>query len=118
LLIELGFEGSVLKRPDSLYRPGRQAHWGTYRARHRSEITLRQVAQSREGTWYASGELDGCRVSAVAGAGDRERGESAVVTYSRVDPGVGLREARLVAVDPARTRLPDQVQLSPGANQP
>jgi hypothetical protein len=118
LLIELGFEGSVLKRrSDSLYRPGRQAHWGTYRAR-RSEITLRQVAQSRDGTWYASGELDGCRVSAVAGAGDRERGESAVVIYSRVDPGVGLREACLVAIDPARTRRPDQVQLSPGANQP
>jgi hypothetical protein len=117
LLIELGLRlGAQTPGLALPTRPTRPL--GTYRARHRSEITLRQVAQSRDGTWYASGELDGCRVSAVAGAGDRERGESAVVIYSRVDPGVGLREGRLVAVDPARTRLPDQVQLSPGANQP
>ena len=37
-LVAVGFEGSVLKRPGSTYRPGRQATWRKYTA------TLRAIA--------------------------------------------------------------------------
>ena len=32
--VELGFEGSVLKKPGSTYRPGRQTTWRKYKASH------------------------------------------------------------------------------------
>jgi ATP-dependent DNA ligase len=35
-LVAIGFEGSVLKRPGSRYRPGRQTTWRKYKASHRA----------------------------------------------------------------------------------
>ena len=42
-LVALGFEGSVLKRPGSTYRPGRQSAWRKYKASHRATATLRAL---------------------------------------------------------------------------
>jgi ATP-dependent DNA ligase len=49
-LVALGFEGSVLKRPGSAYRPGRQTTWRKYKASHRATATLRDVRLGRDGT--------------------------------------------------------------------
>ena len=39
-LVALGCEGSVLKRPCSTYRPGRQTTWRKYKSSHRATATL------------------------------------------------------------------------------
>jgi ATP-dependent DNA ligase len=36
-IVALGFEGTVLKRPSSLYRPGRHGVWHEYKARHTAQ---------------------------------------------------------------------------------
>ena len=39
-MIELGFEGSVLKRPASAYRAGRHRSWRKLKARHVARGTM------------------------------------------------------------------------------
>jgi bifunctional non-homologous end joining protein LigD len=52
-IVGLGFEGTVLKRQTSLYRPGRQGAWRNQKARHTLTVTLTTAYQDRDGQWHA-----------------------------------------------------------------
>ena len=67
-IVELGFEGTVLKRPSSLYRPGRHGVWRKHKARHTVEGVLLAVRQDRDGHWHGVCDVGGRRVVAHAGA--------------------------------------------------
>jgi ATP-dependent DNA ligase len=95
-IVALGFEGTVLKRLGSAYRPGRHRAWIKRKARFFAHAQLRSVYQDREGRWHALCEIDGRRVHALAGARTAERiGQVVEVVYSRVDADGSLREARV-----------------------
>ena len=103
-MIELGFEGSVLKRPGSSYRAGRHRSWRKLKARHVAHGVLEAVRVAHDGQVYAVCEVDGRRVAAVASASAGERiGEGVELVYSRVDAEGALREVRLA---PAVSSLP------------
>ena len=96
-LLALGFEGSVLKRPTSTYRPGRQSAWRKLKARHVATATLRDVRQARDGQSFAVCDRDGARILAAAGTAAAELiGEQVEIGYSRIDADGTLREARLL----------------------
>jgi ATP-dependent DNA ligase len=95
-IVALGFEGTVLKRPTSLYRPGRQSAWRKHKARHTTTATLTAAYQDRDGQWHAVCDADGRRVTVRAGPGAaRQLGEPVELVYSRVDADGSLREARI-----------------------
>jgi ATP-dependent DNA ligase len=95
-IVGLGFEGTVLKRLGSAYRPGRDRAWIKRKARFVACAELRSVHQDRDGCWHALCELNGRRVHAIAGARTAERiGQLVEVVYSRVDADGSLREARV-----------------------
>jgi bifunctional non-homologous end joining protein LigD len=95
-IVALGFEGTVLKRLGSAYRPGRHRTWIKRKARFVACAELRSVHQDREGRWHALCEADGRRVHALASARTAERiGELVDLVYSRVDADGSLREARV-----------------------
>jgi ATP-dependent DNA ligase len=95
-IVALGFEGSVLKRPNSPYRPGRQRAWLKHKARHTADGLLLSVRQGRDGQWYGVCDVDGRRVSVLAGASWVDRvGEVLTLVYSRVDTNGDLREVRI-----------------------
>lgn len=95
-IVGLGFEGTVLKRIGSAYRPGRHRTWIKQKARFTARAELCSVHQDRAGHWHALCELDGRRVHAVAGPGTAERiGQLVELVYSRVDADGTLREARV-----------------------
>jgi ATP-dependent DNA ligase len=95
-IVALGFEGTVLKRLGSAYRPGRHRAWIKRKARFTARAELRSVHEDREGSWHAVCELDGHRVNALAGARTAERiGQLVELIYSRVDADGSLREARV-----------------------
>jgi ATP-dependent DNA ligase len=101
-LLGLGFEGSVLKRQGSLYRPGRQGAWLKHKARRTVTGVLTAVRQDRDGHWHGICDVKGRRVVAVAGAGLADQvGELVSLVYSRVDADGSLREVRIagLAVD-------------------
>jgi ATP-dependent DNA ligase len=99
-LVALGFEGSVLKRPGSTYRPGRQTTWRKYKASHRAAAMLRAVRPGRNGHTYAVCELDGRRVTAFGSARLAALiGHRVELAYSRIDADGSLREVRISAVD-------------------
>jgi ATP-dependent DNA ligase len=100
-IVALGFEGTVLKRPNSTYRPGRQRVWLKHKARYTADGVLLSVGQGRDGQWYAVCDVEDRRVSVLAGAswGDRV-GEVLTVVYSRVDADGDLREVRIA--EPAK----------------
>ena len=103
-MIELGFEGSVLKRPASCYRAGRHRSWRKLKARHVAQGVLEAVRAARDGHVYAICDVDGQHVAAVASASASERiGEAIELAYSRVDAEGALREVRLA---PAVSLLP------------
>jgi bifunctional non-homologous end joining protein LigD len=108
-MIELGFEGSVLKRPASSYRAGRHRSWRKLKARHVARGVLESVRVARDGLIYAICDVRGRHVAAVASASASERiGEAVELVYSRVDAEGALREVRLapaVSVLPAVGRL-------------
>jgi DNA ligase-1 len=52
-IVALGFEGTLLKRPRSPYRPGRNSAWVKHKARLTTPGTLLAVRQNHEGQWYA-----------------------------------------------------------------
>jgi ATP-dependent DNA ligase len=98
-IVALGFEGTVLKRPRSPYRPGRQSAWVKHKARCSAEGVLLSVYQDRDGQWQAICDVDGRRVRALAGARSSTLIERPVsIVYSRADADGGLREARLASV--------------------
>jgi bifunctional non-homologous end joining protein LigD len=94
-IVGLGFEGTVLKRSGSAYRPGRQSAWQKVKARHRATVTLRSLAAGWDGKIYAVCDLQGRRIVALSGQhlASRVGGEVELV-YSRVDADGSLREAR------------------------
>ena len=88
-LVALGFEGSVLKRPASMYRPGRQATWRKYKASHRATATLKRAAAGRDGHTYAISDLDGRQVTTLASPRLAAMiGRQVELAYSRVDATV------------------------------
>jgi bifunctional non-homologous end joining protein LigD len=100
-IVALGFEGTVLKRPNSPYRPGRQRAWLKHKARHAADGLLLSVRQGRDRQWYGVCDVDGRRVSVLAGASWVDRvGEVLTLVYSRVDTNGDLREVRIG--DPAK----------------
>jgi ATP-dependent DNA ligase len=99
-IVRLGFEGSVLKRPKSLYRQGRQASWRKLKARYTANVMLRAVHQARDGQLFAVCDLDGQRVTAVAGMSTEGYiGQPIELAYSRVDADGTFREARVAATN-------------------
>jgi ATP-dependent DNA ligase len=103
-LVALGFEGSVLKRPRSTYRPGRQRAWRKYKATHRAIATLRALRSGRDGNTYAICEHDGRRVTAPASPRLSPLiGQELELAYSRVDADGSLREVRISSIPPRST---------------
>lgn len=101
-IVALGFEGTVLKRPNSRYRPGRQRVWLKHKARHTVDGVLLNVRQDRDGHWHGVCDVDGQRVSVLAGASWVDHvGEVLTLVYSRVDADGDLREVRVAG--PAST---------------
>ncbi|MGZ6616909.1 MAG: ATP-dependent DNA ligase [Solirubrobacteraceae bacterium] len=99
-LVALGFEGSVLKRPGSTYRPGRQTTWRKYKASHRATATLRALRRGHDGHTYAISELDGRRVTTLGSPRLAAMiGQHVELAYSRIDANGSLREVRISAVD-------------------
>ena len=95
-IVGLGFEGTVLKRIGSAYRPGRHRTWIKQKARFAARAELRSVHQDRAGHWHALCELDGRRVHAIAGPRtDEWIGQLVELVYSRVDADGTLSEARV-----------------------
>jgi ATP-dependent DNA ligase len=95
-IVALGFEGTVLKRPGSAYRPGRHRAWIKRKARFVARAELRSIRQDPEGRWHALCELDDRHVHVLAGARTAERvGQLVDLVYSRVDADGSLREARV-----------------------
>ena len=102
-LVGLGFEGSVLKRPGSTYRPGAQTTWRKYKASHRATATLKALRKGRDGHTYATSDLEGRRVTTIASPQLVELiGQQVELAYSRVDADGSLREVRISAVNVAR----------------
>jgi hypothetical protein len=86
----------VLKRPNSPYRPGRQRAWLKHKARHTTDGLLLSVRQGRDGQWYGVCDVDGRRVSVLAGASWVDRvGDVLTLIYSRIDTYGDLREVRI-----------------------
>ena len=95
-IVGLGFEGTVLKRIGSAYRPGRHRTWIKQKARFNARAELRSVHQDRAGQRHALCELDGRRLHAVAGPSTAAWiGQLVELVYSRVDADGTLREARV-----------------------
>ncbi len=95
-IVALGFEGTVLKRVGSAYRPGRHRTWIKRKARFTAHAQLSSVHQDRDGCWHAVCQFDGRRVHALASARTGERiGQPVELVYSRVDADGSLREARV-----------------------
>jgi ATP-dependent DNA ligase len=100
-IVALGFEGTVLKRPSSKYRPGRQRGWLKHKARYSVDGVLRSVRRGRDGQWHGVCEVDGRRVSVLAGPSSTDQiGEVLTLAYSRMDADGSLREVRIAG--PAR----------------
>jgi bifunctional non-homologous end joining protein LigD len=99
-LIALGFEGSVLKRPGSSYRPGRQTAWRKYKASHHATATLCAVRPGRDGHTYAICDLGGRRVTTPGSARLAALiGQQVELAYSRIDADGSLREVRISRTD-------------------
>lgn len=102
-LVELGFEGSVLKRPRSSYRPGRQSAWRKYKTAHRATATLLALRAGRDGNTYAVCELESRRVITLGSSSLRPFiGHELELAYSRIDADGSLRELRISTVAAGR----------------
>lgn len=96
-LVGLGFEGSLLKRAQSTYRPGRQTSWRKIKGRHRLCAVLREARSGRDGYPYAICESAGRRVVAAVNSNlECFLGEPVEIVFSRVDANGALREARVI----------------------
>jgi ATP-dependent DNA ligase len=96
-LVTLGFEGSVLKRESSSYRPGRTRSWRKLKARHELAANVIDVHQDRDQQIWARCELeDGRRCAVWADARAHQLvGQPTTIVYSRTDADGSLREARM-----------------------
>jgi hypothetical protein len=101
-IVSLGFEGTVIKRATSAYRPGRHTTWLKHKTRLLVTAQALSAHRDREGAWHLRCDVDGRRVTALAGrACEHLVGCQVDVHYSRVDADGGLREARLARVPKA-----------------
>jgi bifunctional non-homologous end joining protein LigD len=99
-LVALGFEGSVLKRPGSTYRPGRQTTWRKYKASHHATATLRAIRPGRDGHTYGICELHDRQVTTLGSPRLAALiGHQVELAYSRIDADGSLREVRISAID-------------------
>jgi ATP-dependent DNA ligase len=96
-LVRLGFEGSVLKRENSSYRPGRTRSWRKLKARHELTASVTGVHRDRERRIWARCALDDGRRCTVWADERAEQliGQRVIVVFSRTDADGSLREARL-----------------------
>jgi ATP-dependent DNA ligase len=95
-IVALGFEGSVLKRPNSTHRVGRHITWVKYKARLTTNGEVVSVRKDRDWRWHALCDIGYRRVRALADAGATELiGQEVELVYSRIDADGGLREARV-----------------------
>jgi bifunctional non-homologous end joining protein LigD len=96
-LVTLGFEGSVLKRESSSYRPGRTRSWRKLKARHELTASVIDVHQDRnQQIWARCALEDGRRCTVWADARAHQLlGQPTTVVYSRTDADGSLREARM-----------------------
>jgi DNA ligase-1 len=102
-LVGLGFEGSVLKRPGSTYRPGRQTTWRKYKASHGARAILRAVRRGHDGHTYAISDLDGRLVTTLGSPRLADViGQQVELAYSRIDADGSLREVRISRADPSQ----------------
>ena len=96
-IIALGFEGTVLKRPNLTIRAGRHNSWLKHKAKLATNGEVLSVAQDRNGQWHALGDVGDRRVRALTGPRTLELvGRHVELAYSRIDANGGLREARLI----------------------
>jgi len=107
-MVQLGFEGSVLKRRNSTYRPGRHRSWRKPKARHVAHGVLRSVRVAGDAQAWAICDVDGRSVPVLASVNANQRiGEGVELVYSRVDADGALREVRLAAaVNPVAGSAP------------
>ena len=107
-LVAMGFDGSVLKREASSYRPGRTRAWRKLKARHTLPATITGVHRDRDGRLVAHCRLDdGRRCSVWADAqAEQPEGQRVTVVFSRTDADGGLREPRLLRSSSAPRRAP------------
>jgi ATP-dependent DNA ligase len=111
-IVALGFEGTVLKRRKSGYRPGRRTAWLKYKTRLVATGQALSAHRDNDGAWYLRCDVDGRSVTALAGrACDDLVGGQVRLHYSRLDADGSLREARLAPSNGRRARL--QTQDSP-----
>jgi hypothetical protein len=95
-IVALGFEGSVLKRPNSTYRAGRHSTWIKHKTRLTTNGEVVSVRKDRDGHWHALCDIGDRRVRARGDAGTTELiGQEVELVYSRTDADGGLREARV-----------------------
>jgi ATP-dependent DNA ligase len=99
-LVGRGFEGSVLKRPESIYRPGRQTTWRKYKASHHATARLGAIRSGPNGHTYAICELDDRQVTTLGSPRLAALiGHRVELAYSRIDADGSLREVRISAID-------------------
>jgi bifunctional non-homologous end joining protein LigD len=97
-LVSMGFEGSVLKRQNSMYRAGRSRSWRKLKAQHTIGATIRRLDRDRDGRLFARCVLaDGRACSAWIPAAVEPTHEATTIVYSRVDANGSLREPRLAS---------------------
>ena len=99
-----------------MYRPGRQASWRKYKARHRAIRRAARAAAGRDGRTYAISELDGRQVTTLASPQLAAMiGRQVELAYSRIDGDGSLREVRINVIDvPPNSRYPTGRAGDPG----
>jgi ATP-dependent DNA ligase len=95
-VVELGFDGSVLKRINSGYRAGRSRAWLKHKARHLTSARVRAISVSEDRGRMALCDLEGGG-RCWAPAHQAQTGDLVTVAYSRRDAGGDLREPRVLA---------------------
>jgi hypothetical protein len=109
----------VLKRPGSMYRPGRQTAWRKYKASHRATARLRGIRSGRDGHTNAVCELGGRRVTTLGSPRLAALvGRRVDLTYSRIDADGSLREVRISAIDAHRGIHPHAPGSHPAPRTP
>jgi bifunctional non-homologous end joining protein LigD len=114
-LVTLGFEGSVLKRESSSYKPGRTRSWRKLKARHELTASVIDVHQDRDQQIWARCVLeDGRRCTVWADSRAHHLvGQSVTVVYSRTDADGSLREARMAQPSSDRAPASNSSQTGP-----
>jgi ATP-dependent DNA ligase len=95
-LVELGFEGSVLKRVDACYRAGRSRTWLKHKARHEASARVCAISLSDDRGRVALCDVDEGARQCWASSHAAQVGDVVTLAYSRRDAGGDLREPRVI----------------------